>query len=363
MGAVQGRSRLPPRVHKKNQPCLGSLAPSGLWRNKCVPLLGTGVVCTLPLPVPSGPLFFGPRWVVDFLSGHKRENRSINGGAAGEGHTFLPYRDASPLSLAEPLFSFVRFGSLFSVILEGPVECRGANMPDPPAGGRGRGAPPDVSLVTPDGRAGGTGLCRTNSDGGQAGIPHRVSPPHPPPSVDGPPGRGGSSLMPTDLRSVRDAFRSDMLAATTRAPSESPRRTESGGQASDQGGTRRSNKRRHHSRRRRPSSSSSSSDEYSSGLADGQDAREPTMPHGTNPAIPPIPVLQCSDNRFPQVLDYKIDRLRNRRTGYGAAQVRNMGRTTRNMKHSFGGFPSFSEKGPPQGLLLAAQVGQILYRK
>jgi len=61
MRAAQGRSRPPSRVQKKNRPCLESLAPSGLWRNKFVPLLKTGVVCTFPLPVPSGPLFFGPQ--------------------------------------------------------------------------------------------------------------------------------------------------------------------------------------------------------------------------------------------------------------------------------------------------------------
>jgi len=94
-------------------------------------------------------------------------------------------------------------------------------MPDPPAGGRGRGAPPDVSLVTPARRGGGTGLRRTTSDGGQTEIPPRVSPPPPPPSVDDPPGRCGSSLMQTDLRSVLDAFRSDMMADVTRALSES----------------------------------------------------------------------------------------------------------------------------------------------
>jgi len=137
-----------------------------------------------------------------------------------------------------------------------------------------------------------------------------------------------------------------MLVDVTRAPSESPRRAESGGQASEQGGTSWSHKRRHHSRRHRPSSSSSSSVESSSGSTDGKDGRGATTPHGNNPAVPSIPVLQCSDDRFSQVLDYKIYRLRNRRTGYGAAQARNMGRTTKNMKHSFGGFPPFSGKDP-----------------
>jgi len=173
-----------------------------------------------------------------------------------------------------------------------------------------------------------------------------VTPPPPPTGVQDPPGRGSSSLMPTDLRSVLDAFRSEMLADVTRALSESSRRDESGGQASEQGGTSRSHKKRHHSRRRRPPSSSSSSDGSSSGSASDQGDRGATTPHGTDLTVPPISVLQCSDDRFSRVLDYKAYRLRNRRTGYGAVQVRKMGRTTKNMKYSFGGFPPFSGKDP-----------------
>jgi len=60
VGAVKRRSGPPPRVQKKNQPCLGCLAPSGLCRHKFALLLGTGVDCTVPFPVPSGPSSFGP---------------------------------------------------------------------------------------------------------------------------------------------------------------------------------------------------------------------------------------------------------------------------------------------------------------
>ena len=59
VGALKRRSRPPPRVLKENQPCFGSLSPSGLCRNTFVPLLGTGVNCTFDLPVPSGPPSFG----------------------------------------------------------------------------------------------------------------------------------------------------------------------------------------------------------------------------------------------------------------------------------------------------------------
>ena len=64
-GLLRGGLCLPPRVQKKNQPCLGSLAPSGLCRNTFVPLFGTGFDCTFPLPVPSGPPSFGPQgWLI-----------------------------------------------------------------------------------------------------------------------------------------------------------------------------------------------------------------------------------------------------------------------------------------------------------
>ena len=46
------------------------------------------------------------------------------------------------------------------------------------------------------------------------------------------------------------------------------------------------------------------------------------------------------------MLDYKTYRLQNSRTGYGAAQARNMGGTTKDMKHLFGGLPPFSGKDP-----------------
>jgi len=73
-GAVKGRSRPPPRVHRINQPCLGC-APSGLCRDTFVPLLGTGVDFTFPLPVASGPPTFGLQGLLINLSGQKRENR------------------------------------------------------------------------------------------------------------------------------------------------------------------------------------------------------------------------------------------------------------------------------------------------
>lgn len=153
--------------------------------------------------------------VVEFFSGQKRESRYIIGKAEGERHTFLPYQDAPHLSLSGTLFCFVRLGSLTSGILRGPVKWRGANMPDPLAGGQRRGAPPEVSQVSPACQGGETGLRCTSSDRCQTGIPTRVTPPPRPAGIYDPPGRGGSSLRPYDLRSALDAFRSDMLADGT----------------------------------------------------------------------------------------------------------------------------------------------------
>ena len=71
---LKGRFRPPPRVQKKNQQCLGSLAPSGLCRNTVVLLFGTGVACTFPLPVASWPSSFGPQgW---FISCSERREKT-----------------------------------------------------------------------------------------------------------------------------------------------------------------------------------------------------------------------------------------------------------------------------------------------
>jgi len=59
-----------------------------------------------------------------------------------------------------------------------------------------------------------------------------------------------------------------------------------------------------------------------------------------------LAVLECPDDRFAGVLDYRSYRLRNRHSTYGASQARKMGRTAKNMKFSFGGTPMFNGKEP-----------------
>jgi len=59
-----------------------------------------------------------------------------------------------------------------------------------------------------------------------------------------------------------------------------------------------------------------------------------------------LAVLECPDDRFAGVLDYRSYRLRNRHSTYGASQARKMGRTAKNMKFFFGGTPMFIGKEP-----------------
>jgi len=84
VGALKGRSRRPPRVEKKNQPCLGSLAASGLCHNTFVPLFGTGVECPFPLPVPSGPPSFGPQGLlISWTDLREKTATEVNGNMYG----------------------------------------------------------------------------------------------------------------------------------------------------------------------------------------------------------------------------------------------------------------------------------------
>jgi len=67
---------------------------------------------------------------------------------------------------------------------------------------------------------------------------------------------------------------------------------------------------------------------------------------GTKAGSGKLAVLECPDDRFAGVLDYRSYRLRNRHSTYGASQAREMGRTAKNMKFSFGDTPLFNGKNP-----------------
>jgi len=67
---------------------------------------------------------------------------------------------------------------------------------------------------------------------------------------------------------------------------------------------------------------------------------------GRKVATDKLAVLECPDDRFAGVLEYRSYRLRNYQSTYGATQARKMGQTAKNMKFSFGGTPMFNEKEP-----------------
>jgi len=95
-------------------------------------------------------------------------------------------------------------------------------------------------------------------------------------------------------------------------------------------------------RHRSPSSSSlSSSSSPSPATTDNDDGRV-----GRKVGSGKFTVLECPDDRFAGVLDYRSNRLRNRHSTYGASQARKMGRTAKNMKFSFGETPTFNGKEP-----------------
>jgi len=105
VGALKGRSRPPPRVQKKNQPCLGSLASSGLCRNTFVPFLGTGVDCTFPLPVPSGPPSFGPQGLLISCPDLREKTATLM--VEQQGRDMLYSRIVTPLPILWPSPSFL----------------------------------------------------------------------------------------------------------------------------------------------------------------------------------------------------------------------------------------------------------------
>jgi len=111
VGALKRRSRPPPRVQKKNQPCLGSLAPSSVCRNNFVPLLGTGVDCTFPLPVPSGPPSFRPQGLLSSFSDRREKTATLM--VEQQGRDILLSRTGTPLLILWPSTSSLLFVWVF----------------------------------------------------------------------------------------------------------------------------------------------------------------------------------------------------------------------------------------------------------
>jgi len=67
---------------------------------------------------------------------------------------------------------------------------------------------------------------------------------------------------------------------------------------------------------------------------------------GTKEGYDNLAVLECPDDRFAGILDYRSYRLRNSHSAFGASQARKMGQTAKNMKFSFAGTPMFNGKEP-----------------
>jgi len=150
-------------------------------------------------------------------------------------------------------------------------------------------------------------------------------------------------LAMADLDTALSTFRESLLADVSRVIAASP-----AGSAQDaprRGSpvdTRKSRSKGKSRRHRSPSSSSSSSSSSPSPATTDNDDDHVGRKVGSGK----LAVLECPDDRFAGVLDYRSYRLRNRHSTYGASQARKMGRTAKNMKFSFGGTPMFNGKEP-----------------
>jgi len=146
-----------------------------------------------------------------------------------------------------------------------------------------------------------------------------------------------------NLDTALSTFREPLLADVSRAIAESPAGSAQDvlrrGSPVDTRGSRSKGK----SRRHRSLSSSSSSTSFSPSPAtpDNDDNRMGRKVGSDN-----LAVLECPDDRFARVLDYRSFLLRNRHSTYGPSQARKMGRMAKNMKFSFGGTPMFNGKEP-----------------
>jgi len=136
-----------------------------------------------------------------------------------------------------------------------------------------------------------------------------------------------------DLDTALSTFRDSILVDVSRVIAESP-----AGSAQDAPrqcypvDTRKSHSKGKSQRHRITSSSSSStSSSPSPATTDNDDDRV-----GRKMGSDKLTVLECPDDRFAGVLEYRSYRLGNRHSTYGASQAREMGQTAKNMKFSFG---------------------------
>ena len=145
----------------------------------------------------------------------------------------------------------------------------------------------------------------------------------------------------TDLDTALSSFRESLLADVSRVIAASPAGSAQDAPRRDSRVDTRSSRRKGKTRRHlSPSpSSSSTSSSTSPTTTDDDDDRV-----GTKAGSGKLAVLECPDDRFAGVLDYRSYRLRNRHSTKGASQSRKMGWTASNMKFSFGGTPMLNGK-------------------
>ena len=146
-----------------------------------------------------------------------------------------------------------------------------------------------------------------------------------------------------DPDTALSTFRESLLANVSRVIAASPAgSTKDAPRRDSPVDTRKSRIKGKTRRHRSPSPSSSSTSSSSSPTTTDDDEDRVGAKAGSDK----LAVLECPDDRFAGVLDYRLYRLRNSHSAYGASQARKMERTAKNMKFSFGRTPLFNGKEP-----------------
>jgi len=146
-----------------------------------------------------------------------------------------------------------------------------------------------------------------------------------------------------DLDTALSTFREWLLADVSRVIAASPAGFAQDAPRRDSPmDTRKSRSNGKTRRHRSPSPSSPSTSSPSSPTTTDDDKDR----EGTKAGVGKLAVLECPEDRFAGVVDYRSYRLHSRHSTYGASQACKMGRTAKNMKFSFGGTPLFNGNEP-----------------
>jgi len=145
--------------------------------------------------------------------------------------------------------------------------------------------------------------------------------------------------LDTALSNFRESLLADVSRVIAASPAGSTQDAPPRGSPADTRRSRSKGKARRH-RSPSPSSSSTSSSPSPATTDDDEDRVDAKASHGK------LAVLECPDDRFAGVFDYRLYRLRDLHSSYGASQARKMGRMAKSMKLSFGRTPMFNGKEP-----------------